>query len=65
MNQINDSGVRAASQFKDVTYWTYNWRKNGGSQRMYEISKEESFYKQEYCGCVYSLRDTNQWRKKK
>ena len=64
MNQINDSGVRAASQFKDVTYWTYNWRKNGGSQRMYEISKEESFYKQEYCGCVYSLRDTNQWRKK-
>ena len=29
---------------------------------MLEISKEEQFYQQEYCGCVYSLRDTNRWR---
>ncbi len=27
-----------------------------------EISKRENFYQQEYCGCVYSLRDTNQHR---
>jgi predicted adenine nucleotide alpha hydrolase (AANH) superfamily ATPase len=26
---------------------------------MIEISKREEFYQQEYCGCVYSLRDTN------
>ena len=64
MNQINDSGVRAAGRYPDVTYWTYNWRKNGGAARMYEIAKRENFYKQEYCGCVYSLRDTNLWRKK-
>lgn len=62
MNQINDAGVRAASRYPELTYWTYNWRKNGGSERMYEIAKRESFYKQEYCGCVYSLRDTNVWR---
>lgn len=30
---------------------------------MIEISKREQFYQQEYCGCVYSLRDTNQQRK--
>jgi len=29
---------------------------------MIEISKRENFYQQEYCGCVYSLRDTNKWR---
>ena len=29
---------------------------------MIEISKREEFYQQEYCGCVYSLRDTNHWR---
>ncbi len=29
---------------------------------MIEISKRENFYQQEYCGCVYSLRDTNQHR---
>jgi predicted adenine nucleotide alpha hydrolase (AANH) superfamily ATPase len=31
---------------------------------MIEISKREEFYQQEYCGCVYSLRDTNRWRMK-
>ena len=37
-------------------------RHGGGSQRMIEIAKEESFYQQEYCGCVYSLRDSNRHR---
>lgn len=63
MEQINRSGIKAASCFDHITYWTYNWRKGGGSQRMIEISKRERFYQQEYCGCVYSLRDTNRWRK--
>lgn len=62
MEQINDCGVRAASHYPGMIYWTINWRKNGGSQRMIEISKREEFYQQEYCGCVYSLRDTNHWR---
>jgi len=63
MKQINGSGERAAARYENMTYWTYNWRKEGGSARMYEIAKREGFYKQEYCGCVYSLRDTNRWRK--
>jgi len=62
MNQINSCGLRAAARYENLTYWTYNWRKSGGSQRMIEISKREGFYQQEYCGCVYSLRDTNKWR---
>ena len=65
MNQINASGILAATRHPGLIYWTYNWRKQGGSERMYEISKKEQFYKQEYCGCVYSLRDTNAWRLKK
>lgn len=64
MNQINTSGLKAASHYPNITYWTYNWRKNGGAERMYQIAKRENFYKQEYCGCVYSMRDTNQWRMK-
>ena len=64
MDQINDCGIRAAKPYESLTYWTYNWRKKGGSERMYTISKQEKFYQQEYCGCVYSLRDTNAWRKK-
>jgi predicted adenine nucleotide alpha hydrolase (AANH) superfamily ATPase len=65
MSQINECGIRIASRYPKLLYWTYNWRKQGGSQRMYEVSKNESFYKQEYCGCIYSLRDTNLWRMKK
>ena len=62
MKQINDCGLRSASNYEGITYWDYNWRKNGGAVRMLEISKNEEFYQQEYCGCVYSLRDTNRWR---
>ena len=62
MDQINDCGVKAASRHPDMDYWTFNWRKKGGSGRMLEISKRERFYMQEYCGCAYSLRDTNRWR---
>lgn len=61
-DQINDCGLRAAARYPDLAYWTYNWRKGGGSARMIEVSKRENFYMQEYCGCVYSLRDTNRWR---
>jgi predicted adenine nucleotide alpha hydrolase (AANH) superfamily ATPase len=64
LEQINDCGERAASPYPDLTYWTFNWRKNGGSARMLEISKQEQFYMQEYCGCVFSLRDSNAWREK-
>ena len=60
--QINDCGIRAADHYPGITYWTYNWRKKGGSSRMLDISKREQFYMQEYCGCAYSLRDTNHWR---
>ncbi len=62
MNQINGCGARAVAPYEGLVYWDYNWRKGGGSQRMIEISKREQFYQQEYCGCVYSLRDTNRHR---
>jgi predicted adenine nucleotide alpha hydrolase (AANH) superfamily ATPase len=62
MDQINASGEKAAARYPGMSYWTHNWRKKGGAERMIEISKREHFYQQEYCGCVYSLRDTNAWR---
>lgn len=62
MDQINACGERAAARHDGLSYWTFNWRKGGGSQRMIELSKAERFYQQEYCGCVYSLRDTNRHR---
>ena len=63
LEQINNSGLKAAKRYNSLNFWDFNWRKQGGFSRMLEISKKEKFYKQEYCGCVYSLRDTNKWRK--
>ena len=62
MQQINECGHRSASHYAGIHYWDYNWRKHGGAVRMLDISKREEFYQQEYCGCVYSLRDSNRWR---
>ncbi len=62
MDQINGCGKRAAARHAGLQYWDYNWRKAGGSQRMISIAKHEAFYQQEYCGCVYSLRDSNKYR---
>jgi predicted adenine nucleotide alpha hydrolase (AANH) superfamily ATPase len=60
--QVTGSGVRAATRYPGLIYWEQNWRKMGGADRMVEISKRENFYQQEYCGCAYSLRDTNTHR---
>ncbi|CAJ0992469.1 epoxyqueuosine reductase QueH [Pantoea sp. Nvir] len=62
MQQINDCGMRATLRYPNMFYWDFNWRKGGGSERMIAISKRERFYQQEYCGCIYSLRDTNRHR---
>src|SRR5688572_15387875 len=44
MQQINDSGARAATRYPGLIYWDFNWRKKGGAERMVEISKREEFY---------------------
>ena len=46
-----------------MEYWVYNWQTDDMTKRKYEISAGERFYKQEYCGCGPSLRDSNLWRK--
>ncbi|MGQ9659111.1 MAG: epoxyqueuosine reductase QueH [Thermochromatium sp.] len=61
--QVNACGRRAAARYPGLIYWDYNWRKAGGSERMAAISRREHFYRQEYCGCVYSLRDANARRR--
>ncbi|MBF13649.1 MAG: hypothetical protein CMF46_04740 [Legionellales bacterium] len=64
MDQINACGLRAAEPYEALDYWTINWRKGGGVKRMSMISHQQKFYQQQYCGCVYSLRDTNNRRRR-
>lgn len=53
--KITVCGKKVAGQYAGLIYWDYNWRKKGGSERMYKIAKDENFYMQGYCGCVFSL----------
>lgn len=52
--QVCLCGYAAAEKYPGLIFWDYNWRKGGGSERMEKISKQENFYRQTYCGCVYS-----------
>ncbi|OEU61603.1 MAG: hypothetical protein BA870_00005 [Desulfuromonadales bacterium C00003094] len=65
LSQVNGCGRQAVAKYPGVGYWDCNWRKGGGSQRMIEISRREGFYHQEYCGCRYSLQETNRWRQER
>jgi predicted adenine nucleotide alpha hydrolase (AANH) superfamily ATPase len=53
--QITERGKIAAAAYPGLSYWDLNWRRLGGSQRMSEISRREDFYRQNYCGCEFSL----------
>jgi len=61
--QVDASGYRAAARYPGLKYWAQDWHSDEMTLRKYQISANEKFYKQEYCGCSYSLRDSNEWRK--
>ncbi|MBU9888850.1 MAG: epoxyqueuosine reductase QueH [Candidatus Omnitrophica bacterium] len=56
LEQVTRAGRRAAALFPGVAYWEHNWRLQGGVDQMERIAREEAFYRQKYCGCIYSLR---------
>ncbi|MBF0385530.1 MAG: epoxyqueuosine reductase QueH [Candidatus Omnitrophica bacterium] len=58
INQIKKCADEAAQKFPGIIFWDYNWRKKGGQERMEKISKRENFYRQNYCGCKHSIRNS-------
>lgn len=56
LEQIEEAGNFACSNYDDVSYWAQNWRKGGLSDRRIAIIKEYNFYNQRYCGCEFSMR---------
>lgn len=60
LEQVNAAGLAAVADVNGVVYWPRNWRKAGGSRRMYEIARAEFFYMQDYCGCQFSKDERHQ-----
>ena len=40
----------------DITYLDVNLKKKDGYKKSVELSKQYGFYRQEYCGCKFSVR---------
>lgn len=51
---INPIGQKLGEQF-GVKFYERDWKKQDGFKKANEISRDEHFYRQSYCGCVYSI----------
>ncbi len=53
--KINEIGERLGEKY-GVAHLPSDFKKKNGYKRSIELSKEHKLYRQNYCGCVYSLR---------
>ena len=54
--KINEIGMALAKEY-DVLWLPSDFKKRDGYKRSIELSAEYGLYRQNYCGCGYSLRD--------
>lgn len=52
--KINEIGMKIAKE-EDVMWLPSDFKKKNGYKRSIELSKEHNLYRQNYCGCVYSM----------
>jgi predicted adenine nucleotide alpha hydrolase (AANH) superfamily ATPase len=53
---INEIG-RNVEKGIDMRYLPADFKKKEGYKRSIEMSKEFNLYRQDYCGCIYSIRN--------
>lgn len=63
-NWLNEIGEELNNNYNSI-YLYSDFKKKNGYKRSIELSKEYNLYRQDYCGCVYSLRDELKRRENK
>ena len=53
---INELGIEAMNKY-DINFLYSNFKKNEGYKKSIAYSKEYGLYRQEYCGCEFSLQE--------
>lgn len=62
--KINTIGRQLKDELpSDVEYLYADFKKKNGFLRSLELSKEFGLYRQDYCGCIYSMQNGNSSRK--
>lgn len=54
--KLNEIGEKLENEY-GISYLYSDFKKKNGYKRSTEISKEYDMYRQDYCGCVYSIRE--------
>lgn len=60
--KLNEIGVRVGKEH-GVEYLVSDFKKKNGYKRSIELSKEYGLYRQDYCGCEFSMRERDEQRK--
>lgn len=55
-DKLNAAGEAAGREF-GVAFLPSDFKKKNGYKRSTELSREYGLYRQDYCGCVYSMRE--------
>lgn len=55
-DKLNEIGRRVGTEY-GVAYLPSDFKKRDGYKRSTQLSKEYGLYRQDYCGCVYSVRE--------
>lgn len=58
-DKINEIGEEIAAQ-TGVKFLPSDFKKRGGYLRSIELSREYGLYRQNYCGCVFSKRQSEE-----
>ena len=53
--KLNEIGLRVGKEY-GVKYLVSDFKKKNGYKRSIELSKEYGLYRQDYCGCEFSMR---------
>lgn len=53
--KLNEIGLRSGEKY-GVKYLVSDFKKKNGYKRSVELSKEYGLYRQDYCGCEFSMR---------
>ena len=58
--QIERAGLQAEAAVPETRFWAQNWRKDGLQERRNALLKSFNFYNQRYCGCEFSMPQSQQ-----
>lgn len=57
-DRLNEIGTKLAAEY-GVEYLQSDFKKKNGYKRSIELSKEFGLYRQDYCGCEFSMKNAN------